>query len=136
MFLCFSYEQNQPLSIEDALDDELVAISEHTTSDGITTFNRELPRSATPREDPSINEDVDGVYTAGLAHGLTPVSNTIEDDEVQRETQSAFYGDNITLNPVKEDLSKKETTCMIFDYIWNVGKKIVKRWYDEYMHFC
>ena len=43
-----------------------------------------------------------------------------------------FYGNNITLNPVKADLGKKQTTCAILHYVWSVRKKVLTDWYKEY----
>ena len=37
----------------------------------------------------------------------------------------------MTLNPVKADLVKKQTTCMIADYTWRVRRKIMKKWWND-----
>ena len=44
---------------------------------------------------------------------------------------SRFYGRDITLNPVKADLSKKSSTCMIADYTMRVRRMILKKWMIE-----
>ena len=110
----------------EALDVEL---EDQSVLDGSTTIEHRLPRSFTPREDGDANSI--GDYITGLVHGLTPVNTEFTQDDSQAP-KSAYYGHDITLNPVKADLSKKETTCMIFDYIWNVRRKIIKSWYTEY----
>ena len=40
---------------------------------------------------------------------------------------SRFYGHDITLNPVKADLSRKSSTCMIANYSMRVRRMILKQ---------
>ena len=40
---------------------------------------------------------------------------------------SRFYGQDVTLNPVMADLSKKAATCMIADYTLHLRKMILKK---------
>ena len=46
--------------------------------------------------------------------------------------KSTFYGNDISLNIVNEDLAQKNNTCMIAQYTVNVRRIVVKQWYDLY----
>ena len=78
---------------------------------------------------PNNNDTAD----SSIRHGL--LGSDIEkdnDDDVSTHRTNPFYGNNITLNPVKADLGKKQTTCAILHYVWSVRKKVLTDWYKEY----
>ena len=53
-------------------------------------------------------------------------------DNAGSDAPSSFYGDNITLNCVNVSLAKRSSCEAIAQYCWDVRKKILKTWYDDY----
>ena len=75
--------------------------------------------------DPEVNNQIGvgkKIPRAGYIINQATYEQLEEDNHEQNNEQhtSSFYRDNMTLNPVKADLAKKQTTCMIAGYTWRV----------------
>ena len=88
--------------------------------DTADVFQREITCIYTSRDVAEVNNT-----HGGLTHGVDPVQDT-----TSGVTSDEFYGDDITLNPVKADPAKKQTTYMIVKYTRKVYHKIIKIWCD------
>ena len=74
--------------------------------------------------------------TSRLDHSLTTVSPDILPNEMPElgtpsSNSNYFYGDAITLKPIKADLAKTQTTNFIAKYTWDLHAKIIKTWNDS-----
>jgi hypothetical protein len=74
-------------------------------------------------------------------HECTPRTICLTHDDVdipsatptQSIPASDFYGNDVTLNPVSADLSKKQSVYMISQNCWDLRRNIIKKWYDEFV---
>ena len=60
-------------------------------------------------------------------------NNNLMPQSTPAPVASRFYGADTSLNPVKADLSKKASICMIAHYCMQVRKQSIRRWKDAHL---
>lgn len=85
--------------------------------------NQQMPRFDTP------HTDLDPLATDNTNDNNESISNEPSHDT---KPASNFYNENMTLNPIKADLSTKRAVYMIAQYAWDLRRQQLLSFYKDY----